>query len=83
MDPDDRKDDGDESGDIAFTKKASYEEVVSENIQLKQKIKQLEDEIAALKASSGGGGGGYDAPQEQEQGGADGDEQPADYTEDQ
>lgn len=81
MDPDDRKDDEDAGGDIAFTKKASYDEVVQENIQLKQKIKQLEDEIAALKASSGGGGGYEEPAQEQaqaeEQGG--GDEAAADY----
>lgn len=58
MDPDDRKDDDGGDGDIQFSKKASYDEVVQENMQLKQKLKALEDEIAALKAAAGGGGGG-------------------------
>ena len=61
MDPDDRKDEDDSGGDVNFQAKKTYDEVVQENVQLKQKIKQLEDEIAALKASQGGGDGGDEA----------------------
>ncbi len=40
-----------------FKAKTTYDEVVQENIELKQKVKQLEDEIAALKGGQGGDGG--------------------------
>lgn len=65
MDPDERKDD--EGGDVKFTKKKSYDEVVAENMELKQLVKKLQDEIAELKGTSasddveqGGDGNGAD-----------------------
>merc|ERR1712176_1411368 len=74
MDPEERKDDGG-ADDVAFNKKATYDEVVAENMELKKKVK-LQDEIALLK---GGGGGDDDENKEddadyndqQEQGGDD------------
>eukprot|EP00484_Ammonia_sp_Unknown_P019886 CAMPEP_0197026456 /NCGR_PEP_ID=MMETSP1384-20130603/6533_1 /TAXON_ID=29189 /ORGANISM="Ammonia sp." /LENGTH=460 /DNA_ID=CAMNT_0042455121 /DNA_START=158 /DNA_END=1540 /DNA_ORIENTATION=+ len=55
MDPDDRKDMEDGDDEVQFTKQATYDDVVAENMQLKQRVKQLEDEVAALKAQLGGG----------------------------
>jgi len=74
MDPEERKDDGG-ADDVAFNKKATYDEVVAENMELKKKVKELQDEIALLK----GGGGDDDENKEddadyndqQEQGGDD------------
>eukprot|EP01083_Nonionella_stella_P034517 94459_1 len=68
MDPDDRKDQGD---DEEFKGKATYDEVVQENIELKQKVKQLEDEIAALKGGQGGGDENNDENNDDDAGGDD------------
>merc|ERR1739842_116723 len=65
MDPDDRKDE-DGGGDMEFTKKATYDEVVAENNELKRKIKELQDEVAALKGGGGGDYGGDDKPADDE-----------------
>merc|ERR1712013_88215 len=53
MDPDDRKDE-DANGDVTFTKRKTYDEVVAENMELLKKVKTLEDEVASLKAQLGG-----------------------------
>merc|ERR1711951_60666 len=50
MDPDERKDE--DGGDVKFTKKRTYDEVVAENMELKQLVKKLQDEIAQLKGST-------------------------------
>ena len=50
MDPDERKDE--DGGDVHFTKKKTYDEVVAENMELKQLVKKLQDEIAELKGTS-------------------------------
>jgi len=47
MDPDERKED--DGGDVQFSKKATYDEVVAENMELKKLVKQLQDELAEAK----------------------------------
>merc|ERR1711933_270907 len=50
MDPDERKDDDMDDG-VTFTKRKTYDEVVAENMELKKMVKQLQDEISALKGT--------------------------------
>ena len=52
LDPDDRKDE--DQGDVTFTKRKTYDEVVAENVDLLKTVKTLEDEVARLTAQLGG-----------------------------
>merc|ERR1712087_142479 len=53
LDPDDRKDE-DQQGDVTFTKRKTYDEVVAENMELVRQVQALEEEVARLKAQLGG-----------------------------
>eukprot|EP00484_Ammonia_sp_Unknown_P030869 CAMPEP_0197052566 /NCGR_PEP_ID=MMETSP1384-20130603/27027_1 /TAXON_ID=29189 /ORGANISM="Ammonia sp." /LENGTH=464 /DNA_ID=CAMNT_0042485327 /DNA_START=44 /DNA_END=1434 /DNA_ORIENTATION=+ len=64
MDPENRKDD--ESGGITFNKKASYQELEEENMQLKARVKELEAQLGiggddAEAAADAGADGDADA----------------------
>jgi coronin-1B/1C/6 len=50
MDPEERKED--DGGDVKFTKRKTYDEVVRENMELKQLVQKLQDEIAQLKGTT-------------------------------
>jgi len=50
MDPEERKED--DGGDVKFTKRKTYDEVVRENMELKQLVQKLQDEIAELKGTA-------------------------------